>query len=154
VDPETGVVSPARWRDPEADLAGVHAVFLSEADVGGSSEQARELLSHVPLVLLTRGPGGVELLTRDGDHSVPTRPVEEVDPTGAGDVFAAGFLIAYAETRDPVQAAAFACCAAACVVEAPGTESLGDRSEVERRLVLREQWLRDHGRESRARRPS
>jgi len=153
VSPDTGLVTPARWRDPEGDLAGVDVIFLSEADLGGSAEHARDLLEQVPLVLLTRGRRGAELLSRDGDRSVPTLPTEEVDPTGAGDVFAAAFLIAWAETRDAARAAAFACCAAACVVEAPGTEGLGDRAEVERRLERRERWLRDAGRLSGEGRP-
>lgn len=143
IDADTGAVSPTGWRDPAADLAGVHVVFLSESDVGGDASRAEALLEQVPMVLLTDGWRGARLLTRSGVEPVPTRPSEEVDATGAGDVFAAAFLIGYAETSDPTQAAVFACCAAACCVEAAGVSGLGDRAEVERRLVLRERWLED-----------
>jgi sugar/nucleoside kinase (ribokinase family) len=64
-----------------------------------------------------------------------------VDPTGAGDVFAAGFLVRYQETGDPLEAAAFGACAASCAVEGVGTTALGDRDEVQRRLVLRERMI-------------
>jgi hypothetical protein len=49
--------------------------------------------------------------------------------------------VRYHETGDLAAAAAFAACAASCVVEAPGTQGLGDRAEVERRLVLRQRLL-------------
>jgi sugar/nucleoside kinase (ribokinase family) len=143
VDPDTGSVSATPWRHPGADLEGVHVVFVSEADMAGDADAAQALLAHVPMVVLTRGWRGAELLTREGVLPVPTRPSEEVAATGAGAVFAAAFLIGYTETSDPEQAAAFACCVASCCLEAPGTTGLGDRAEVERRRERRERWLED-----------
>jgi sugar/nucleoside kinase (ribokinase family) len=64
-----------------------------------------------------------------------------VDPTGAGDVFAAAFLVRYHETGDAADAAAFAACAASCAVEGVGVSSLGDRPEVLRRMADRERML-------------
>jgi sugar/nucleoside kinase (ribokinase family) len=64
-----------------------------------------------------------------------------VDPTGAGDVFAAAFLVRYQETGNPLEAAAFAACAASCAVEGVGATSLGDRAEVMRRMKLRETMI-------------
>jgi sugar/nucleoside kinase (ribokinase family) len=61
-----------------------------------------------------------------------------VDPTGAGDVFAASFLMRYHETGDLAEAAAFAACGASCVVEGIAATTLGDRAEIERRLVQRD----------------
>jgi sugar/nucleoside kinase (ribokinase family) len=143
VDPETRRVRPGGWLEPGADLAGVQVVFVSDADLGRDSSRARALLAHVPIVLLTLGRRGAELITRDGGRSIAVRPSQETDATGAGDVFAAAFLIGYAETGDAAEAAAFACCAAACAVEAPGTSGLADRAEVERRLALRRRWLQN-----------
>ena len=42
---------------------------------------------------------------------------------------------------DPLEAAAFAACAASCAVEGVGTTSLGDREEVLRRMALRERMI-------------
>lgn len=138
-----GAVSPQPWPDPAGDLLGVHVLFLSVHDVGGDVSKARDLLEHVPIVALTRGWEGMDLMTRDGVHPVPTLPRPEVDPTGAGDVFAAAFVLRYRETEDPLEAAAFASCAASCVVEGVGTTTLGDRAEVEQRLRLRERYLEE-----------
>jgi sugar/nucleoside kinase (ribokinase family) len=138
-----GNVSPAPWEDPARDLAGVHVLFLSQHDVPEAGRQARELLSFVPVVVLTRGWEGATVFTRDSIQDVPTLPREEVDPTGAGDVYAAAFLLRYHETADLGVAAAFGACAASCAVEGLGTSSLGDRAEVERRLVLRDRLIEE-----------
>ena len=81
------------------------------------------------------------LLTRQGTHEVPSLPRPEVDPTGAGDVFAAAFLVRYQETGDPLEAAAFAACAASCAVEGIGTTTLGDRDEVSAGMARREHMI-------------
>jgi 1D-myo-inositol 3-kinase len=136
-----GRVSACEWERPERDLLGVHVLFLSQHDLPEADARARELLSLVPIVALTRGWRGLTLLTRDARHEVPSLPRPEKDPTGAGDVFAAAFMVRYQETGDPLEAAAFAACAASCSVEGTGATSLGDRAEVERRIELREQWI-------------
>ena len=143
VDERNGTVSARAWPDPAADLEGVDVVFLSYEDVAGDVERARALLANVPLVVLTHGREGAEIHTRDGVVRARGLPRPEVDPTGAGDVFAAAFLIGYHETRDAVEAAGFACCAASCVVEAPGTSGLGDRDEVGRRMLERRRTLEE-----------
>ena len=138
-----GRVSPRDWAAPSRDLAGVHVLFLSEHDLAGGAARAPDFLSLVPIVALTRGWRGLTLLTRSGSQDVPALPRAEVDPTGAGDVFAAAFIVRYQENGDPLAAAAFAACAASCAVEGVGTSTLGDRAEVERRLVQREAFLED-----------
>jgi sugar/nucleoside kinase (ribokinase family) len=49
-----------------------------------------------------------------------------VDATGAGDVFAAAFLVHYARQGDPWQAAEAAACAAGLSVEAEGWAAVPD----------------------------
>jgi sugar/nucleoside kinase (ribokinase family) len=137
-----GSVLPRPWPAVGADLVGVHALFLSEQDLPDGLA-AREFLAAVPMVALTRGWEGLTLLTRDGVHDVPSLPRAETDPTGAGDAFAAAFLVRYHETEDALEAAAFAACAASCAVEAVGAAGLGDRHEVQRRLALRERLIEE-----------
>jgi sugar/nucleoside kinase (ribokinase family) len=140
---EDGVVSAREWAQPGRDLASVHALFLSETDLPDAAVRCPGLLAHVPIVVLTRGWRGLTLFERSGVHDVSGLPREEVDPTGAGDVFAAAFLVRYHETQDPLTAAAFATCAASCVVEAVGTAGIGSRDEVEKRLAERERLLEE-----------
>lgn len=138
-----GAVVARAWARPERDLEGVHALFLSEKDLPGAEAAARGLAARVPIVVLTRGWRGLTLYMRDETRDVPGLPREEVDPTGAGDVFAAAFLVRYHECHDPFEAAAFAACAASCAVEAPGTAGIGSRSEVLARVAQRERMIEE-----------
>jgi len=138
-----GAVSPCEWERPDRSLAGVHALFLSEHDIPDALRRSRSLLEYVPMIAVTSGWRGLSLLTRDAVEMIPGLPRQEVDPTGAGDVFATAFLIRYQETGNPSQAAAFACCAASCVVEGVATTTLGDREEIMRRLETRDRLIED-----------
>lgn len=52
---------------------------------------AAELIARgAEMVILKRGAGGCTLFTASGATEMGTQPREEVDPTGAGDAFAAG----------------------------------------------------------------
>ena len=138
---EDGDVSAREWVGAGRELLGVHVVFLSEQDLPEAEKGARAFLRHVPMVALTRGWRGLTLLTHQGEHEIPSLPRTESDPTGAGDVFAAAFLVGYHETANPQDAAAFAACAASCAVEGVGASSLGSREEVLRRIEMRERFL-------------
>jgi sugar/nucleoside kinase (ribokinase family) len=138
-----GAVSPSEWRNPGAALSGVHVLFVSQHDLPPGGLQPRDFLTWVPMVAVTRGWRGAILHTRDATHEVAGLPRPEVDPTGAGDVFATAFLVRYHETGDALEAAAFANCAASCAVEGIGASSLGDRAEVERRLEQRQRMVED-----------
>lgn len=92
----------------------------------------------VRTVFATNGDGGA-LVWSDGVVSrVPAYPVVEVDATGAGDVFLAGYLFARHVLGEPaVRAAWFGAATASFVVEGPGTSVLGGLASVrERRAHL------------------
>ena len=65
----------------------------------------------------------------------PAFKVGEVDPTGAGDAFAAAFLIELKRSDAPVESALFASCAASFVVEAPGADGIPTPDQVAERLA-------------------
>jgi ribokinase len=67
---------------------------------------ATNLLSLAPIVALTLSDNGCLVATRDGTLQVGPHPIETVrDATGAGDAFAAGFVVEYLRTRDLQSAA-------------------------------------------------
>jgi sugar/nucleoside kinase (ribokinase family) len=69
---------------------------------GGELEELRKL--GVPEVVVTFGPGGSLVLTRDAAVRVTTRPARG-DPTGAGDAFSVAYLSARAGGHRPISAA-------------------------------------------------
>lgn len=73
------------------------------------------------VIVVTQGAAGCTVYTAQGAQSVAGFPVEEVDPTGAGDCFDAGFLARWLAGDSPAQAARFAnaCGALAVTVKGP-----------------------------------
>ncbi len=129
-----GRVYPAPWPGAAAALARADVVVFSEEDVGEDWQVVRDCAAQTRLLALTQGPRGATLFVDGVASHVPAFPAREVDPTGAGDVFAAAFLVAYQETRDPLAAARFASCAASFVVTQPGTAGIPSRAAVAARL--------------------
>lgn len=128
-----GRVSMRPWPDPRPVLARAQALFLSSDDVAGWEPQAFELYQHVPLGALTLAARGAILFVNGERHPVAPAPATEVEPTGAGDVFAAAFLIRYNAGGDPYEAASFAAVAGALTVEAEGIRGVPARAALESR---------------------
>ena len=67
---------------------------------------AAALLERFPVVAVTAGPrGSVVADRRTPPRAVPAHAVRLLDPSGAGDAYAAGFLSSWAEGRDVAAAA-------------------------------------------------
>ena len=116
-------------------LGHVQAVLLSREDMRGFEDEVLEWFQRIPLGVVTLGRDGALLFVNGERHAVQPEIARETDPTGAGDVFAAAFLIAYQREGDPWKAAAFAACAAACSVEAEGLAGIPDRLALDARLA-------------------
>lgn len=119
-----GTVTQPPWEPSPALLSAIDAVILSEDDLRGQGDLLDRLVRAVPVVAFTRGARGCDIIVRGRTTRVGVFPVEEVDPTGAGDVFAAGFLFAMAQGAPPPEAARLGAAAASFVVEAPGGTAL------------------------------
>ncbi len=121
-------------------FSNCRAVFCSDEDLGDFSKSAVEsLLRTVALVVVTQGRHGALLYHNGACHRIRACPADEVDPTGAGDAFAASFLLALASGESPVHAAANAACAAAIAIEAPGPEGLTGLARFQDRLARYQQ---------------
>lgn len=114
--------------------AGIDAVVYSELDHPDAEDIARHLASHQIQVALTRAKEGVTLFLPEV-IDIPAAQADEVDPTGAGDVFGLVFGLSLARGQDAVTAAYRAAEAAARVVEGPG---LGNLASWVRRQCLGE----------------
>jgi 1D-myo-inositol 3-kinase len=119
-----GAVRPRPLEVEPAALARVDAAVLGEDEARGDPGLAARLAAAVPVVALTRGVRGCEIVARRRSFRVGVHPAREVDPTGAGDVFAAGFFLALARGADPVDAARLGAAAASVVVEGRAGEAL------------------------------
>jgi hypothetical protein len=126
---EGGKVQPGSV-DPNALWLVGDILFVSAEDVD-DPEAVVAWREHVPIVVLTRGPNGCTLWDETGRHDLPAFQSREIDPTGAGDVFAAAFLVRYHETRSSLEAARYGAAAASLLVQGVGIESVPTRDQIE-----------------------
>ncbi len=131
-----GVVSLDTWRGAEEILPQLRAVVLSVDDIQGDWAVAERWAKQIAVLVVTQDEQGCTLFHRGEQRSFPARPARVIDPTGAGDVFAAAFFIRWAETGDPGQAAVFANVTASMALQRPGPGGVPSRVEVEEYVGL------------------
>ena len=132
---DRGRVSRGDWDGAEV-LPYVDVAICSIDDV--SDEHLVDRWKGLaPVFICTRGHEGANI-HYDGEwHHIPAFETQEVDPTGAGDVFAASYIVRLSETSDVLESARFASCVASFCVEAEGTAGIATRVQVEARLTSR-----------------
>ncbi len=137
---DSGRVSPCKWKDAPSVLPHVDVVVMSEEDISPFPGMVEEYAELADIVVLTRGERGATLF-RDGQQfDFPAFTTCAVDPTGAGDVFAAAFLSRFHQTRDIHESAIFANCTASFVVEKEGTEGIPNLARVRSRMMSRSEY--------------
>lgn len=137
-----GRVRPTMWQDAERVLPTLDVLILSHDDLlpffAGNRVESDALLQHwstlVPLLVATDGYRGATLFAQGFSQFFPAFSAQELDPTGAGDVFAAAFLTHLYRHSDPAQAVIFANCTASFSIEQPGTTGIPTLQQVEQRL--------------------
>jgi sugar/nucleoside kinase (ribokinase family) len=73
------------------------------------ADACRSLVERgIPMVALKRGRDGSTVFTADQRIDVPSLAVTEVDPTGAGDCYDAGFVVGLLQGWELARAARFA----------------------------------------------
>lgn len=109
----------------EDELCSLYELDTFEAAVSAIRQDSE-------LAVITRGAAGSVIITRDSIIEVPAEPVASVlDTTGAGDLYAAGFLYGYTHDRSLEECGRLGSIAAAEVIS-----HVGPRPLVElRRLV-------------------
>jgi 1D-myo-inositol 3-kinase len=122
-------VIPHRWNPSDAELEGIDVACLSEEDLQGQGNLLERLRETVPVVALTRDRKGCDIITTNWTTWVGIHPARVVDPTGAGDTFAAGFLFALARGEPPVRAARLGAAAASIIIEGHAGDNFGRMGE-------------------------
>ncbi len=150
-----GLIRPVPWRAAESIRERCDVLVLSVDDLAVRSRSdggrgAAAPSSHpqgipsplaawqrlAPFVVITRGREGADVYA-DARLIYRARAYRatEVDPTGAGDVFAAAFVIGLHQRGDPLWAADFACAVAAFAVESLGLDGIATRPQILERMA-------------------
>lgn len=136
---------------PVEEARAAFAPFITAADVliptadeltaltrTSSIDAAVErLLSDKPqrVIVVTHGADGCTVYTQHGAQHVPGFSVEEVDPTGAGDCFDAGFLSGWLNDAPLTDAARFANACGALAVTRQGPMTGAQHTETIRQFI-------------------
>lgn len=127
---------------------GIDAIrpILSKADIIFPSEReieiltgkdplpgGKELIKYGPrYVVCTMGADGSLIITPEKDYRIEALEVEVVDKTGAGDVYAAGFLAGMLKGWSPRKCGEFATLVSAISISRCGRDGYPDRTMLER----------------------
>lgn len=121
----------------------VDILFANESEVTSLTETsdfeaaAAAMKGRCELSVLTRSARGAVILTQDQRYEVPAEPVAHVvDTTGAGDLYAAGFLYGYTHGHGPTESARIGALAAAEVIS-----HIGARPATSLRELIRARGL-------------
>ena len=128
---EPGNVTVAPWEALKPGMGRARAVVLSLEDVGNDETAIKGIAEACPVLVVTDGAHGARLYVEGRMRMVPAPAVAVSDPTGAGDIFAAAFFTAHAESGDPLQAARFATAIATRSVTRRGLASVPTRQEIQ-----------------------
>lgn len=141
---ESGRIYSKPWTSEAEVLPHLDVLVLSQEDIDFDLSRLERVFERVPIVVITEYRDGSTIYMQEAVDpadansrletkqkiKVPPRPANEVDPTGAGDIFATAFLLRMQETSDPVQAARFANVTASFGVESYGVVGIPDRETV------------------------
>lgn len=130
-----GLVSLGDWRGAAQILPRLDVSIISIEDVDGNWSIAERWAAQTATLIVTMGDLGCTVFHRGQRFVVPPRPAQPVDPTGAGDVFAAAFTVRYVETGDLWLSARFANVTASMSIERPGPQGSPLRHEVDTFLL-------------------
>jgi sugar/nucleoside kinase (ribokinase family) len=99
--------------------------------VRGDEAIIEDMASSIRVLAVTEGANGARLYWNGDLRRFRPQKMEEVDPTGAGDIFAAAFFTRLSTTRDPWEAARFATNLAAFSVLRVGLAGVPTEDEVQ-----------------------
>lgn len=119
--------------------SGVGILFANEVEITSLyettdfDEAARRAAHDTRLAVLTRSAKGSLILAEGRAHEIPVDPVAEVvDTTGAGDLYAAGFLYGFTSGRDLATAGRLGSLAAAEIISHVGARPQTNLGELAR----------------------
>jgi hypothetical protein len=130
-----GHVTHSEWPEARFVLERSGAAVISSDDVNDDEGRIEELANSCRILVVTDGREGSRLYWNGDVRRFRPPSVTEVDPTGAGDIFAAAFFSRLYTTRDPWEATRFATLISALSVTRPGLESIPTQQEIQESMV-------------------
>jgi sugar/nucleoside kinase (ribokinase family) len=132
---DEGRVIACEWPEATFVLQQAGATVISIEDIGGNEERIEEMASACRVLAVTENREGVRLFWNGDVRRFRPAEITALDPTGAGDIFAAAFFLRMNTTRDPWESARFANQLAAISVTRPGLFGIPRPDEIQSCMV-------------------
>jgi sugar/nucleoside kinase (ribokinase family) len=126
-----GRVYFSEWPESAFVLQHANAAVMSIEDVRGNERIVEEMASSIRVLVVTEGANGARVYWNGDLRRFRPPQMVEVDPVGAGDIFATAFFFRLSTTRDPWEATRFATQLAAFSVQRAGLEGVPTPEEVQ-----------------------
>jgi len=130
-----GLISHTEWPEARFVLERSGAAVISADDVEGDESRIEEMASYCRTLVVTDNREGCRIFWNGDLRRLRPPMVKEVDPTGAGDIFATAFFTRLYSTRDPWEAARFATQLAALSVTRPGLQAIPTQDEIKESMI-------------------
>ncbi len=128
---ENGRIHMMGWDQISDRLPTANAVVISMEDLVGDLRSAQDMADHCQVLAVTDAARGAVVFWNGQQFDVPAPVVEEIDPTGSGDIFAAAFFVRLYQNNDPLEAARFANYLAAASVTRQGLTSTPTMDDIQ-----------------------
>ena len=100
-----GSVVNGDWPEAEFVLPQADAAVVSQEDVSANPDLISRLAANSSILAVTGGQEGSQIFYSGESHSLTAPETLQIDPTGAGDIFAAAFFIRLHFGDSPIVAA-------------------------------------------------
>jgi sugar/nucleoside kinase (ribokinase family) len=126
----SGEIWLANWEVIQDQISRAGAIVFSSEDLKANEDTIDQISRFCEILAITDGSRGAHIFWADEWRQIPAPAAEEIDPTGAGDIFAAAFFIFLKDGHSPWEAARFANHLAAFSVSRNGIASIPRSTEV------------------------
>ncbi len=127
---QEGFVHHVEWPEASFVLERADAAVISVEDVDGDEERVAEMAASCRVFAVTDGSQGTRVFWNGDVRKFQPPEMQEVDPVGAGDIFAAAFFIRFYQTRDPWEAGRYATQLSAYSVKRSGLAGVPSAEEI------------------------
>jgi hypothetical protein len=132
---QSGHVYASEWPEATFTLGQSGATVLSTEDVMNDENRIEEMASASRILVVTEGAAGARVYWNGDVRRFRSPLVEVIDPTGAGDIFAAAFFTRLYLTRDPWESARFAIQIAAISTTRHGFDGIPTPEEIQEFMI-------------------
>ncbi len=128
---ETGLIKQKAWQSLELVLPKADLVFFSMEDLNHDLHALAEIEKLCNTLIVTDGYRNIQMFQGGKRLEVAVQAAKAVDPTGAGDIFAASFIAHYYRSSDILAAAKYASLIAVDSITRPGLSGVPTSEQVQ-----------------------